>query len=558
MSISRRSVLGVMAGVAPAIIVRRATAAQAEGAQIAPGPFRGTRESLKDYQVPNWYRDAKFGIWAHWGPESAPEFGDWYAQRMYIEGNPTYKYHLENYGHPSKFGYKDICRGVWKGNKFDPDSLMTLYKKAGAKYFVSMGVHHDNFDMWKSNHQPRWNAAACGIKRDVVGAFRAAAQKQGLRFGVSEHLARSFVWYAAAHGSDKSGSLAGVPYDGNDPAYADLYHDYSKGAPQAAAGRGIGSTDIGPDWWQREWFNRIKDLVDQYQPDLLYSDGRLPFESYGLSVVANLYNLSAQKHGGRVEAIYNSKLNTDCETGTCVLDLERTIVDRVWPAPWQTDTCVGNWHYLRGVKYKTPKVVIDMLVDVVSRNGNLLLNFPLPNSGELDAEELKILEGITSWMAVNNEAIYGTRPWKMYGEGPTNPNPAMGGRGAEGRGALPPGGAAGTPGRGPGGQPLTAAEQASRAARFGERSRPDLTPQDVRFTTKGSTLYAFVMGWPEKEAVIRPLGAKSTQGVGKIRKVDMLGIKGNLKWTQADDALRIEVPPQKPCDYAVTFKITGA
>ena len=133
-----------MAGVAPAIIVRRATAAQAEGAQIAPGPFRGTRESLKDYQVPNWYRDAKFGIWAHWGPESAPEFGDWYAQRMYIEGNPTYKYHLENYGHPSKFGYKDICRGVWKGNKFDPDSLMTLYKKAGAKYFVSMGVHHDN------------------------------------------------------------------------------------------------------------------------------------------------------------------------------------------------------------------------------------------------------------------------------------------------------------------------------------------------------------------------------------------------------------------------------
>lgn len=180
--------------------------------------------------------------------------------------------------------------------------------------------------------------------------------------------------------------------------------------------------------------------MDQHQPDLLYSDGRL-------RQVANLYNLSAQKHGGRVEAIYTSKLNTDCETGACVLDLERTIVDCVWPAPWQTDTCVGNWHYLPGVKYKTPKEVIDMLVDIVSRNGNLLLNFPLPNRGELDAEELKILEGITSWMAVNNEAIYGTRPWKIYGEGPTNPNPAMAGRGVEGRGALPPGG-----------QPLTAAE----------------------------------------------------------------------------------------------------
>ena len=356
--------------------------------------------------------------------------------------------------------------------------------------------------------------------------------KQGLRFGVSEHLARSFVWYAAAHGIDKSGPLAGVPYDGNDPAYADLYH-YSKGAPQPAAGRGIGSSDIGPDWWQREWFNRIKDLVDQHQPDLLYSDGRPALRKLWAQAGGEPLHLSAQKHGGRVEAIYTSKLNTVCETGTCVLDLERTIVDRVWPAPWQTDTCVGNWHYLPGVKYKTPKEVIDMLVDIVSRNGNLLLNFPLPNSGELDAEELKILEGITSWMAVNNEAIYGTRPWKIYGEGPTNPDPAMAGRGVEGRGALPSG-------------------------RFGERSRPDLTPQDVRFTTKGSTIYAFVMGWPVKEAVIRPLGAKSTQGVGKLRKVDLLGSKGNLKWTQADDALRIELPPRKPCDYAVTFKITGA
>ena len=247
-----------------------------------------------------------------------------------------------------------------------------------------------------------------------------------------------------------------------------------------------------------------------------------------------------------MEAIYTSKLNTDCETGTCVLDLERTIVDRVWPAPWQTDTCVGNWHYLRGVKYKTPKVVVDMLVDIVSRNGNLLLNFPLPNSGELDAEELTIIEGITSWMNVNSEGIYGTRPWKTYGEGPTNPTAGTAGRGAEGRGAQA------------GGAALTLAEQATRASRFGERSRPDLTPQDVRFTTKGFTLYAFVMGWPEKEAVIRPLGARSAQGVGKIRKVDLLGFKGNLKWTQADDALRIEASPQKLCDYAVAFKITGA
>jgi alpha-L-fucosidase len=514
MKTTRRSVMGALAGAA--ILGRRASAAQPAGIEIAPGPFRGARESLKAFEVPAWFRDAKFGIWAHWGPQSAPEFGDWYARRVYEEGGPTYKYHLEHYGHPSKFGYKDIVH-TWKGDRFDADYLMQLYRRAGARYFVSMGVHHDNFDMWDSKHQPRWNAAAAGIKKDVVGLFKKAADKQGLRFGVSEHLARSYNWFAVAHTADKAGPYAGVPYDGADPKFADLYHDYSHGAP-ADRPPGIGAWDTGPEWWQRQWFLRIKDLVDKYQPDLLYSDGRLPFEQYGLSVVANLYNLSARRHGGKVEAIYTSKLAADCETGTCVLDLERGIVDKVWPNPWQTDTCVGDWHYLRGVKYKTPKMVIDMLVDIVSRNGNLLLNFPLPNSGMLDAEEHKILEGITGWMAVNGEGIYGTRPWRVFGYGPATE------------------------------------ANAQIKERFNERNRKDLGPEDVRFTTKGKTLYAFLMGWPAKECLLAPLGT-GTGAAPKVHNVELVGFKGRLEWSQEQGGLHVQMPAERPCDYAVALRM---
>ncbi len=489
---------------------------------------------MRQYQIPEWFRDAKFGIWAHWGPQSAAEDGDWYARNMYMEGGKQYQYHLEHYGHPSKVGFKDVI-ATWKADRFDPEHLMDLYKKAGAKYFVSMAVHHDNFDLWNSKYQPRWNAVASGPKKNVVEMFRQAARKRGLRFGVSEHLSNSYNWFATSHRSDKQGPLAGVPYDGNDPKFADLYHDIPADKVWTAEAM---SRDA-PDSWKRQWFNRIKDLVDQHEPDLLYTDGGISFEEYGLGLVANLYNKSARLHGGNVEGVYTSKRRDDSTEGTCVLDLERGIVDEIWPTPWQTDTCIGSWHYKKGIEYKTPKIVIDMLADIVSRNGNLLLNFPLPNSGELDPQERSVLAAITEWMSVNSEAIYSSRPWKTYGEGPSTVK-ASAPASERHQGAPPPG-----------------AFRPSRQA-FNERGRQPLTAEDVRFTTKGNALYAFVMGWPAKQAVIAALGTKSAQGVGKIENVELLGHSGKLKWSQEATGLKVDMPAEKPCEHAVTLKITGA
>jgi alpha-L-fucosidase len=511
MRVTRRRAIGLLAASLPAI---RSASSQLAGLDITKGPFEGTRESLKRYQVPDWFRDAKFGIWAHWGPQSAPEQGDWYARNMYIEGHAQYKWHQQNFGHQSKVGFKDVIR-TFKGEKFDPEYLMDLYKKAGAKYFVSMGVHHDNFDLWNSRHT-RWNAVNMGPKKDIVGLFRKAALKRGMKFGVSEHLWISYKWFGVSHDSDTMGEFAGVPYDGNDRQNADLYHDLPKDYPAKFSWDAAAI----PDSWKRHWFDRIKDLVDNYQPDLLYTDGALPFEEYGLNLVSHLYNESAKRHGGKVEAVYNSKRKWDCLEGTCVLDFERGLADAIQPNPWQTDTCVGNWHYKRDVKYKTAKTVIDMLVDIVSRNGNLLLNFPLPGSGALDDRELSILSEISTWMAVNGEGIYSTRPWKIFGEGP------------------------GTQQKGTG--------------RFNENGRKNLTAEDVRFTTRGKTLYAFIMGAPGKETIVSALKTGGQYDVGKITNAEMLGHKGKLKWSQNEAGLMVELPAAATGEHAVAIKVALA
>lgn len=516
MKTSRRQALTMMAS-APALLLTGKPFQQAPRAalEIAPGPFNGTRESLRQWRVPDWFRDAKFGIWAHWGPQSGVECGDWYARNMYIQGQRQYDHHVRTYGHPTKVGYKDLVP-LWKAAKFDPDHLLGLYKKAGAKYFCSMAVHHDNFDLWNSKYQPRWNAVAMGPHKDIVGAFKQAAARHGLRFAVSEHLAPSYHWFSTSHTSDKTGPLAGVPYDGIDPAYADLYHELPKDYPY---GQRVSDRQA-PDPWKQQYFKRIKDLVDNYQPDLLYTDGDIFFEEYGLALVANLYNLDCARHGGRCEAVYTSKLASDCETGTCVLDWERGVAGGIAANPWQTDTCIGEWHYNRGAKYKSPKRVIDLLVDIVSRNGNLLLNFPLPNSGELDGQELAILDEITRWMAVNGEAIYATRPWKIFGDGP-----------------------------------VATAPPSKGGVRFNESSRVDLTAEEVRFTAKGDTLYAFVMGWPEQKVTIKPLAKTSRLSPAKINHVKLLGHEGRVKWSQDDQGLTVWMPEQKPCDHAIALKI---
>ncbi len=505
----------------PALRMSRAFAGRQAATQIGPiatGPFVGSRQSLAAYRAPEWFRDAKFGIWAHWGPQSAPEYGDWYARNMYIEGSDQYRYHLERYGPQSRFGFKDVIQ-TWKAEHFDPDQLVRRYKKAGAKYFMSMGVHHDNFDLWSSRHT-RWNAVNMGPKKDVVALFQQAARKEGLKFGVSDHLWISYKWFAVSHGADKAGAHAGVQYDGVDPSNADLYHDILQ-IPEKLTWDEVGI----PDAWKQRWFLRIKDLVDQYQPDLLYCDGHIPFEDWGLNLVAHFYNTNAGRNGGRVEAVYTSKRREDSATGTCVLDVERGVVDSIWPEPWQTDTCVGHWHYDKRAHYKTPKTVVDMLVDIVSRNGNLMLNFPLMSSGLLDRDEEQILDAITAWMAVNSEAIYATRPWKIYG---TTRFPA------------------------------TTSASASAESKFNEKNRKDLTADDFRFTTKGRTLYVFVMGWPEGRCVVEPLATTGPHGVGKISNVELLGSHAKIPFTHDQQGLTIQPPAERPCDHAVVFKVTGA
>ena len=256
---------------------------------IAQGKFKPNDEALKQYQCPDWFRDVKFGMWSHWGPQAVPRQGDWYAKRLYQHDaparrggsgtwqDPANKYHLERYGHPSKFGYKDIIP-LWKAERWNPEQLMALYKKAGARYFVSMGIHHDNFALWNSKSH-RWNAVQMGPKKDVVGLWQKAAKQQGMPFGVSEHLGASFTWFQSAHSADKTGPMAGVPYDGNDPKYEDLYHP--KTAPDDTAW--LTNSPV----LQRRWFDRIKELIDGYQPDLLYSDSALPFGDVGRSLIAH-------------------------------------------------------------------------------------------------------------------------------------------------------------------------------------------------------------------------------------------------------------------------------
>ena len=544
MKLTRRQTLHLLAATAPAFALRNAFSQTPTGSQgqspttpplaITPGPYTNTRASLRAYTTPDWFADAKFGIWAHWGPQSAIGDGDWYARLMYVEGSDQYNYHLKRFGPQSKVGYKDLIH-LYTADQWDPEHLMDLYQRAGAKYFFSMGVHHDGYDLWNSKYQPRWNSVASGPRKDVVGIWAAAARKRGLRFGVSEHLSNAFDWLAPSHLADTKGPYAGVPYDGQNPAFADLYHDYSTMPPNFA--QSIKDNPMGrtaPDWWKLQYFNRVKDLLDQHQPDLLYTDGGIPFDEYGLATVAELYNVGPYSYQNKSEAVYFSKTPTDCPDGTsCVIDHERSVLNQIDPNPWQTDTCIGEWHYKLGATYKTPKKVIDLLVDIVSKNGNLLLNIPLPASGMPDPEELRILEAITQWTSINGEAIYSTRPWKIHGEGPST------------KVVIKPNGQEFDPNEG---------------------KQPDLTYQDIRFTTKGKTLYALAMGWPPSqpgkptELLIQSLSTNSPQQPGNPLDVRLLGRDEPLRFTQDTTGLRVTLPstPTPASNLAIALRIRFA
>ncbi len=485
---------------------------------ITPGPFQPTRESLSTYRCPDWFRDAKFGIWAHWGPQSVGMDGDWYAKGIYEEEDSSTwynvrKYHLAHFGHPSQpgGGYKDIIP-LWKAEKWDPERLMALYKKAGAKYFVSMGVHHDNFDLWDSSAVHRWNAVNSGPKRDVVGDWAKAARKNGLRFGVSEHLAVSFAWFQSAHGSDKKGPYAGRPYDGANPAYWDLYH--FPGGPEDAWDESQMKMSKNPRW-QQEWYDRITNLLTNYSLDLLYSDSPVPFgNEVGLSMIAKFYNADLERHG-KQEVVYNCK---EPSHGAWVQDYEQTVESNINPDPWQTDTSMGDWFYKAGGWIHSSKWCIHSLVDIVSKNGNMLLNVVLRPDGSILPECKDILAQMALWNTINGEAIFGTRPWQVYGEG-------------------------------------LGKQKYQRGSR--EQFDASYSAQDIRFTTKGATLYAIVLGWPTDGKVrIRSL-ARPSEGLNSIQGITLLGSKGALQWAQDKDSLVVTLPDEKVSDIANTLKITG-
>lgn len=472
---------------------------------IAAGPFKPTWESLREFRCPDWFRDAKFGIWSHWGPQAVPMYGDWYARHMYVEGHDQYRHHWRVYGHPSKAGYKDIVP-LWKAEKFDPAALMSLFVDAGARYFVGQAMHHDNFDNFDSRHN-RWNAVNVGPRRDIIRLWQEAAAAHHLPFGLTEHLGASFNWFAVNKGSDKTGTYAGVPYDGAGAEARDLYHP-NEGYALERDGKWLWYTDNAA--FHAHWFDRIKDVIDKYHPDLLYSDGGVPFGEVGLRIIAHLYNTSAALHGAN-RAIYTQK-DTKPEVYTVgVLDIERGQRAAIAEHPWQTDTSVGDWFYNVRDVYKTPRHVLEMLVDIVSKNGNLLLNIPQKPDGSLDDECTFLLKRMAAWIKINGEGVFGSRPWEVAGEGPSMPE-----------------------------------------ARAFKEDAVQWSPEDFRFTRRDNTLYAFQMRRPPQGVSnIKSLGSASARRVAGVR---LLG-RGDVTFQQSADGLRITMPAAPETDGPDAFAI---
>lgn len=525
----------------PTVIV--STAAE----PVTDGKFQPAWESLRQYQTPEWFRDAKFGIWAHWGAQCQPERGDWYAREMYSEGNGRYQDHLSRYGHPSTNGFKEVIH-AWKAEKWDPDKLLALYKRAGAQYFFALANHHDNFDNYNSKYQP-WNSVNLGPKKDLIGGWAQAARRNGMKFGVSVHAAHAWSWYETAQGADTKGPFAGVPYDGKltradgkgtwwdgyDPQ--DLYAQNHTPSPNFQNlgmihsrwnwGNGVTPPDQA---YCEKFYNRTMDLINQYKPDLIYFDDTAlplwPVSDAGLKIAAHFYNSHNKWHGTNEDGVLFGKILATDQRKCMAWDIERGISSKIEPQPWQTDTCIGSWHYDQGIferhHYKTTRTVVQTLIDVVSKNGNLLLSIPLKGDGTPDSDEIAVVEGIAKWMEVNKEAIHGTRPWKVLGEGP---------------------------------QMASASPLSGQG--FNEGKGKSFTAEDIRFTTKGDTLYSFVMGVPKTAVTIKSLGHHAGLLEKPISQITLLGSDEKLKWSQTDDALVIETPQNQPSDIAVVFKITS-
>lgn len=451
---------------------------------------------------PDWFRDAKFGLFCHWGPFTVPEYdNEWYSRNMYVPGQPAYDYHKEHYGPVSKFGYKNFYN-MFRGERFDADAWAELFSRSGAKYFTACGEHADGFSMWDSAVNPA-NSVNYGPRRDIIGELKGAAARQGLRFGVSLHHGWNWGWFASG-----------------DP-YADVYNPenemfYGKPVPIAA---GSYVTRYRPDpEFQQSWLEKCREVIDGYLPDLIYFDSRnyLIDEKYRLDF-AKHYLESGRKIGKEVLFTYKGD---EFKEGSGILDYECDWIDQVQKQPFQCDdkSMWGSWSYVRGREYKTAGELLHQMIDVVSKNGNFLLNLGPRPDGTFDEPTVGLLYEIGDWLAVNGEAVYGSRPFEIYGEGPTH--------------------------------------QIGHVA-FA-KDRIPYTAEDIRFTRKGSTVYVFLLGWPFAGKV----SVKSLRRQGalqeKIRKITMLGDGRELAFVQDEAALTVTLPEEKPCSTAWVLKLETA
>lgn len=463
---------------------------------ILQGPFSATWASLEHYEVPKWYQDAKFGIFIHWGAYSVPAFdSEWYPRNMYQENSVVFKHHVATYGPQSQFGYKDFIPR-FKAEHFDARHWAQVFRKSGAQYIVPVAEHHDGFPMYDCSFT-EWSATKTGPKRDIVGELAAAVRDAGLHFGASSHRAEHWWFYDGGMKFDS---------DVKDPRYAGLYGPAKPENTQP------------DDAYLKDWIARTTEIVDKYHPELIWFDWWIEqpvFQPYLQKFAAFYYNRGAEWKRGGVAINYKKKSFPD---HAAVLDIERGQLDTLRPLFWQTDTSISkkSWGYIEGDEFRSTDSLVDELVDIVSKNGTLLLNIGPRPDGTIPEPAEKILLEMGQWLAVNGDAIYGTRPWKIYGEGPTE---VVGGS-------------------------------------FKDAEVRPFSSQDIRFTSKGDTLYAIALAWPENgKVIIKSLGTNSPLSKPEIKTVELLGSKTALKWSRDADGLHIQMPAEKPCDYAFALKI---
>jgi len=467
---------------------------------LAQGTFQPTQVSLDEqYQCPEWFADAKFGFWAHWGPQSVGMNG-WYGKRMYDPTFPVdlYQQHIKNYGHPSKVGYKDILP-LFTADKFDPDGLMAEFKEMGARLFLAMGVHHDNYDMWNSKYH-RWNAVKIGPHKDIVSLWQQAAKKQGLRFGVSEHLAPSYDWWNTNKMSDKTGPFAGVPYDGMDSTNWDLYHPPHPSDQNLKAGFSSGDIAKYPEWFKEHWYRRVYDLVTTYQPDFIDEDDfGLPWgDAYASKLAAHYYNQSAANNGGITDAVWCGRGGN----GKGVISYSEFGLPKLtWRYPWVQGTSTTGWFW-EGNKAPLVETLVKTMVEVICRNGNFIISFPQRANGTVPDDHMVCLREMGNWVRLNEDGIFGTRPWRLLGEGPTT---------------LP-------------------------YDRHKHVKESYFKKEDIRFTRKYGIIYAFLMNPVGNLVLIRSLGKNARLADGVPKGVRLLGYEGKLKWSQDEDGLKVQLP----------------